>query len=202
MVRAFNWCIEQGKAHYWGTSEWSAVEIEEAHHISSKLGLIAPVAEQAEHSLFRRDRVEGEYLHIYERYGTKVTVFSALFGGFLTGKYNDGIPDNSRYAVHTEMDWLQERVKALSSPEGQKDIAKVRALTEIAKELGASVTQLSLAFILKKESTATVIMGCKSPEQMTEQLGALDVLDKLDANVEAKIEEIFDNKPKPEKRWR
>jgi len=90
----------------------------------------------------------------------------------------------------------------LYSREGQKDIAKVRALAEVAKELGASATQLSLAFILKKESTATVIMGCMSPEQMLEQLGALDVLEKLDASVEAKIEAIFDNKPKPAPEYR
>ncbi|PVF92531.1 putative potassium channel beta subunit protein, partial [Serendipita vermifera] len=195
VVRAFNWCIEQGKAHYWGTSEWSPREIEEAHHVCSRLNLIAPVAEQAEHSLFRRERAEGEYQHIYQRYGTKLTVFSALYCGFLTGKYNDGIPEGSRFAVHTEMDWLQQRVQALASPEGQRDIEKVRKLTEIAKSLGASVTQLSLAYILKMDSTATIIMGCKTPEQMKEQLGALDVVEKIDADIEQKVEEIFANKP-------
>jgi aryl-alcohol dehydrogenase-like predicted oxidoreductase len=95
------------------------------------------------------------------------------------------------------MDWLQARVKALTSPEGQRDIEKVRKLTEIAKSLGASVTQLSLAWILKMGSTATVIMGCKTPEQMKEQLGALEVVGKIDASIEGKVEEIFGNKPQP-----
>jgi aryl-alcohol dehydrogenase-like predicted oxidoreductase len=95
------------------------------------------------------------------------------------------------------MDWLQARVKALTSPEGQRDIEKVRKLTEIAKGLGASVTQLSLAWILKMGSTTTVIMGCKTPEQMKEQLGALEVVGKIDASVEEKVEEIFGNKPPP-----
>ncbi|PVF92414.1 hypothetical protein CPB86DRAFT_185458 [Serendipita vermifera] len=93
------------------------------------------------------------------------------------------------------MDWLQQRVQALASPEGQRDIEKVRKLTEIAKSLGASVTQLSLAYILKMDSTATIIMGCKTPEQMEEQLGALDVVGKIDADIEQKVEEIFANKP-------
>lgn len=202
VVRAFNWCIEQGKAHYWGTSEWSAYEIEAAHHVCAKFGLIAPVAEQAEHSLMNRAKAEGEFLPIYESYGTKLTVFSALSGGFLTGKYNDGIPEGSRYAVHTEMDWLQERAKALSSPEGQKNIEKVRKLTEVAKVLGFSVTQLSIAYILKMGSTATVIMGCKTPEQMLEQLGALGAVEKIDKEVEKQVEEIFGNKPGPPRQWR
>lgn len=175
------------------------MEIEEAHHLCDKLGLIPPIAEQTQHSLLHRERVESEYLPIYERYGTKITVFSALYCGFLTGKYNDGIPEGSRYATHTEMEWLRDRAESLSSPEGQRDIAKVRALSQVAKELGASTTQLSLAFILKKASTGTIIMGCKSPEQMIEQLGALDVMKKLDQSVEDRIEEIFQNKPAPPK---
>jgi aryl-alcohol dehydrogenase-like predicted oxidoreductase len=194
-VRAFNWCIEQGKAFYWGTSMWSATEIEEAHHICSKFGLVAPIAEQAQHNLFTHENCERNLVPIYEKYGTGVTVFSALHNGFLTGKYNNGVPAGSRYATHTEMDWLQQRVKGLTSEEGQKDIAKVRELTGVAKELGVTVAQLSLAYILKMKSTATIIMGCKSPEQMIEQLGALDALKKIDARVEEKVEKIFGNKP-------
>ena len=150
----------------------------------------------------KREKVEGEFLPIYESYGTKITVFSALHCGFLTGKYNDDIPADSRFAVHTEMDWLQERVKGLSSPDGQKSIENVRKLTEVAKRIGISVTQLSIAYILRMGSTGTIIMGCKTPAQMLEQLGALDALEKIDGEVEKEVEEIFGNKPSPQREFR
>lgn len=128
VVRAFNHCIQSGKTHYWGTSEWSALELEEAHQTCARLNLIPPIAEQTEHSLFKRDRVEGEYKPIFQRYGTSITVFSALYCGFLTGKYNSGVvPPDSRFAVHTEMDWLQSRVKHLGNrraPRCERDPAQ------------------------------------------------------------------------------
>lgn len=197
VVRAFNYVIEKGWAFYWSTSEWDAVQIEEAHHVADKLGLIAPIAEQCKHHMLWRDRPEKEYEPLYRKYGMGTTVFSALAQGFLTGKYNDGIPSGSRYDVekHQMFEALRKR---LESPEGKAEIAKIRQLTALAEqELGCTTTHLALAWVAKNPNTSTVILGASKPEQVLDNLKALEVLPKLTPEVLQKIEDILQTKPAP-----
>src|SRR5271163_3664777 len=148
VVRGFTQMINDGKAFYWGTSEWSAFEIEHAHHIAAVHHLIAPVAEQPEYNLFARQRFESEYEPLYRIYGYGTTTFSPLASGVLSGKYNDGIPPDSRMAIKDNplLNFLQ---KELESESGKEKLSKVKQLKEIAEELGGSVAALSLAWLLK-----------------------------------------------------
>ncbi|KIM26099.1 hypothetical protein M408DRAFT_330859 [Serendipita vermifera MAFF 305830] len=201
VVRAFNWCINAGKAHYWATSEWSAMELEEAFRIADKLGLIGPIAEQAQHNLFHRERPEAEYKPIYEKYGIKTTVWSALASGLLTGKYNDGIPKDSRFDNHK--DFFNDTLKKLESPEGKAKLEKIRTLTKLAKdELDTGIIQLSLAIIASLPTTGTVILGASSAKQLEEQLLTLDVIPKITPEIIEKVEEILQNKPAQPKNMR
>ncbi|CAL1694677.1 unnamed protein product [Somion occarium] len=196
VVRAFNYVIEKGWAFYWATSEWSAYEIEEAHHVADKLGLIAPIAEQCQHHMLHRERPEKEYAPLYKKYDLGTTVWSALASGLLTGKYNNGIPPDSRFA--TNKDFFKDTLDILTKDEGLKKIEKVKQLTEFAeKELGCSVTHLALAWVAKQPGTSTVILGATKPEQVIDNLKALDVIPKLTEEVLEKIEKILDNKPSP-----
>ncbi|KAF8893710.1 voltage-gated potassium channel beta-2 subunit [Gymnopilus junonius] len=196
VVRAFNYVIQQGWAFYWATSEWSAREIEEAHHVASKFGLIGPIAEQCEHNMFHRERPEKEYKPIYEKYGTGTTVFSALAGGLLTGKYNDGIPEGSRFATHS---WMKNTVQKLQQQEGQEKIRKIRELSKLAKEeFNTTPGALALAWVAKSPNTSTVILGASTPQQVLDNLKALELLPKLTPGIMDQIEKILNNKPKPE----
>ncbi|KAH9950950.1 Aldo keto reductase [Amylocystis lapponica] len=193
-VRAFNHVIERGWAFYWATSEWSGQEIEEAYHIADKFGLIPPIAEQCQHHMFHRERPEKEYAPLYQKYQIGTTVFSALAGGLLTGKYNNGIPPDSRFATHA--DFFKNTISSLNEEEGLAKIAKVRALSEFAeKELGCSVIHLALAWVAVNPNTSTVILGASRPEQVVDNLKALDVIPKLTPEVLEKIEQILNNKP-------
>ncbi|KAF8645693.1 hypothetical protein AX16_007642 [Volvariella volvacea WC 439] len=196
IVRAFNYVIEKGWAFYWATSEWSAQEIEEAYHVASRLGLIAPIAEQCQHHMFHRERPEKEYAPLYRNYGIGTTVWSALASGLLTGKYNNGIPQGSRFDNHSE--FFKDTLKKLNEPEGQEKIRKVKELTKLAEEeLGTTPAALALAWVAKNPNTSTVILGASRPEQVIENLKALEVLPKLTPEVLEKIEKILDNKPAP-----
>ncbi|KAI0658465.1 NADP-dependent oxidoreductase domain-containing protein [Cubamyces menziesii] len=196
IVRAFNFVIDQGWAFYWATSEWTARDIEEAYHVASKLGLAAPIAEQCMHNMFHRERPEKEYAPLYEKYSIGTTVFSALASGLLTGKYNNGIPPDSRFAVHS--DFFKERIAKLKGEEGQKQLKSVKELAEFAeKELGCSINQLALAWVAASPNTSTVILGASKPEQVLDNLKALEVIPKLTPEVLEKIEKILDNKPEP-----
>jgi len=195
IVRAFNHVIEQGWAFYWATSEWSVYQIEEAHHIADKLNLIAPIAEQCKHHMLSRERPEKEYEPLYRKYGMGTTVWSALAQGFLTGKYNDGIPPGSRLDIesHSSVDGPRAH---LASAQGQADIAKVRQLTTFAEqELGCTMTHLALAWIAVNPNTSTVILGASKPEQILDNLKALEVMPKLTPEVLEKIEDILQTKP-------
>ncbi|KAK0523589.1 hypothetical protein OC834_004310 [Tilletia horrida] len=172
---------------------WSAVQIEEAHAVADKLGLIPPVSDQCQYHAFHRERLEKEYKPLYERYGYGTTIWSPLASGLLTGKYNDGVPEGSRLAVHKDM------AHRLTSEEGKANIAKVRELTKLAESaLGTSVTVLALAWAAKNPHVSTVILGATKPEQLHENLKALDFVDKITPEIEEKIEAILNNKPKPE----
>ncbi|KAK0462308.1 NADP-dependent oxidoreductase domain-containing protein [Desarmillaria tabescens] len=196
IVRAFNFVIEKGWAFYWATSEWSAREIEEAHHVASRLNLIAPVAEQCQHNMFHREQAEKEYAPLYKKYGLGTTAFSVLASGVLTGKYNDGIPPGTR--LSNPENGLDYMVKALDTPEGKEKIQKVRELTQFAQEeLQTTPAALALAWVARNPNTSTVILGASRPEQVLENLKALEVLPKLTEDIMCKIEEILNNKPAP-----
>ncbi|KAJ7667039.1 NADP-dependent oxidoreductase domain-containing protein [Mycena rosella] len=192
IVRAFNFVIEKGWAFYWGTSEWSAAEIEEAHHIATKLNLIAPIAEQMQHNMFHRERPEKEYAALYKKYEYGTTVWSPLASGMLTGKYNDGIPEGSRLARETMLKGL---ATSLTTAEGLAQIAKVKELTKFAESLDSTPTALAIAWLAKNPNTSTVILGVTSVPQLLQNLEALKVLPKITDAHMAQIEKILDNRP-------
>ena len=197
-VRAMNHVINQGKAFYWGTSEWSATQIMEAYQIARREHLIPPIMEQPEYNMLHRDKIEKEYLPLYEKIGLGTTIWSPLRSGILTGKYNDGIPDGSRLSLEG-YEWLK---KALLSDEGKKNLEKVRELTKIAEELGISMTALALTWVLKNPNVSTVITGASKPEQVKENMKVLDNISLITDDVTERIEKILNNKPEPEKDWK
>jgi voltage-dependent potassium channel beta subunit len=190
-VWAMNDIVSQGKAVYWGTSEWSAAEIMEAWQIADKLHLHKPVMEQPQYNMFNREKVEREYLRLYEDIGLGTTTWSPLASGLLTGKYNDGIPDGSRPTMK-HYEWLKP---ALTD---QSRIDKVRKLAPIAAELGISMARMALAWCLKNPHVSTVITGASRVEQVQENMTALDVLGKLTPEIMQQIDGVLGNKPKVE----
>ncbi len=181
-VWAMHNIIESGKAFYWGTSEWSAMEIVQAIEIAERHHLHKPVMEQPEYNLLRRDRFEVEYARLFKDYGYGSTTWSPLSSGFLTGKYNQGIPEGSRAALG-KYEFLAERIK------DQEKIAKVERLGKVADGLGVSLAQMSIAWILKNPNVSTVITGASRIEQVKENMKAMDVVEKLTPDVMAAIEE-------------
>lgn len=190
-VRAMNTLIQQGKAFYWGTSEWSAQQIQAAIHIAQREHLIGPTMEQPQYNMFHRERVEAEYAQLYRDEGLGTTIWSPLASGVLTGKYNQGIPEDSRMSL-AGYDWLR---KSLESEAGQAQLAKVRELTTLADELGIPMARFALAWCLKNPNVSTVITGASRQEQVTENMRAMDDLKQLDDSVMEKVEDILGNKP-------
>lgn len=190
VVRTMTQFIQEGRAFYWGTSEWSAFEIEHAHHVATRFGLIPPIVEQPQYSLLKRERFEAEYEPLYQLYRYGTTIWSPLKMGVLTGKYNDGVPKGSRF----ETSW-KDGAKELSTEEGKATIEKVRKFCDLAARLGVSAATVALAWCLTNKNVSTVILGASRPQQITDNLKALDVLPRLTPDVLEEIEEIFDNKP-------
>ncbi len=188
-VRTMNTLIEQGKVLYWGTSEWSAQEIMEAHMVAKDLRLIGPTMEQPQYNMLWREKVENEFSQIYKTVGLGTTIWSPLASGILTGKYNDGIPKDARLN-RDELSWLKDKSVV------EENLNKVTELTKLAKELGISMALLALAWCLKNENVSTVILGASKTSQLEENLKATDAKEKLTDEVMEKIEEILDNKPK------
>jgi voltage-dependent potassium channel beta subunit len=199
IVWTMNILIQQGKAFYWGTSEWSAAQIMEAYGVARRHHLIPPLMEQPEYSMLHRERVEKEYAPLYKQIGLGTTIWSPLASGLLTGKYNDGIPEGTR-ATLKGYDWLRQQM--LESPEGQRNIEKVRQMTPIAQELGCSMAQLALAWCLKNPHVSTVITGASRKEQVTENMKALEIAEKLTPDVMERLEAILQNKPEMEEDYR
>ena len=183
-VWAMHNIIEWGQAMYWGTSEWSAAEIVQAIEVAERYHLHAPVVEQPVYNLFERQRFSGEYVRFYTEYGYGSTTFSPLSSGLLTGKYNAGIPQDSR-AGQKNMDWLQASVT------DKNNLAKVQALESIAKELDCSLAQLSLAWCLKNPFVSSVITGASRVEQVHENMQAGEIALKLTPQVLERIDSIF-----------
>ena len=183
-VWAMHNIIEWGKAMYWGTSEWSAAEIVSAIEIAERHHLHKPVTEQPVYNLFERHRFTKEYEHVYKEYGYGTTTFSPLSSGLLSGKYDQGIPENSRAALKGN-DWLHDQVT------DKEKLAKVQALEPIANELGYTVSQLALAWCLKNPFVSTVITGASRVEQVHENMKAGEVAPKLTLEILEQIDEIF-----------
>ena len=189
-VRTMDDLVHQGKILYWGTSEWSAADIMRAHGLARELGLTPPQMEQPQYNMLHRDRVEEEYQPLYREIGLGTTIWSPLASGLLTGKYKKGIPPGSRGALEG-YEWLREQV---ITPE---NIAKVNRLEPIAKDLDCTMAQLALAWCLKNPNVSTVITGATRPEQVVENMKALEVAPKLDKEIMQKIETVLENKPEP-----
>ncbi|KAF9557983.1 hypothetical protein EC968_007331 [Mortierella alpina] len=195
IVRAFNHVINQGKAFYWGTSEWSAQQITEAHAVAQRLNLIAPLMEQPQYNMFHRDRVEKEYLPLFKNFGMGSTIWSPLASGMLTGKYNDGtIPADSRLAIQDNP--VMQRLRGnLESEDGRVKIAKVVKLRKVADLLDCTTSQLALAWCLKNPNVSSVITGASKPSQIEENIKALQIVPLLTEEIMESIEEILQNKP-------
>ncbi|MCL4141058.1 UNVERIFIED_CONTAM: hypothetical protein GTU68_009883 [Idotea baltica] len=189
-VRAMNELILRGKVLYWGTSEWSAEELLEAHRLAEQHHLIPPQMEQPQYNMFTRERCEVEYQPLY-KLGLGTTIYSPLASGILTGKYKDGIPAGSRLGVKG-YEWLRD---LLQSKDWEANIAKTERLRAIAEDLGGTVAQLALAWCLVNPNISSVITGASRAAQVEENFAALELLEKLTPDVLASIESILGNKP-------
>jgi voltage-dependent potassium channel beta subunit len=187
VVRSMDDLVHQGKILYWGTSEWEAAQIAEAWGVARQYNLVTPSMEQPKYNLFRRKRVELELAPLCREFGLGLTTFSPLAYGLLSGKYNEGIPSGSR-ATMTDMGWIRDSI----TPER---VAIVRQLTTLAQELGLTTAQLSLAWILRRKEVSSVITGATRVEQIDENLGAAEGVQKLTDDVLERIEKIVGNLP-------
>ena len=187
-VRAMDIVIRQGKAFYWGTSEWSAAEIMRADGIARQYGLTPPTMEQPQYNMFVRERFEKEYAPLYRDLGYGTTIWSPLASGLLTGKYNQGIPADSRASLQG-YEWLKNAVITPARVE------KVRQLKPLADELDCSLAQLALAWCLRNPHVSSVITGASRAAQVRENMRALDVAAKLTPELIERIEQVLDNRP-------
>lgn len=188
IVRTMNILIEHGKVFYWGTSEWSADEILEAHKVAKELGLIPPAVEQPQYNLFERTKMEQDYLPIFKGPGMGTTIWSPLASGLLTGKYNNGIPEGSRMALENYA-WLKDRMM-------QDDkLERVKKLSKVATDMGTSLATLSIAWCIHNPNVTTAILGATREAQLMENLEALNVYTQLTPDVMQEIDRIMGTKP-------
>ncbi|CAL3972733.1 unnamed protein product [Diplocarpon coronariae] len=193
-VRAFNYLIDTGKAFYWGTSEWNADEIATAWRYADKLNLIGPVMEQPQYNMLARAKVEKEFEHLYEETGLGLTIFSPLKIGILTGKYNDGIPKDSRLGASNDP-FVMGMNRRFGDESWKKDIEIVARLKPVAEKLGITQASLAMAWVLSNKNVSSAITGASRPEQVYESVKALDAMAKLTPEVLKEIDEILGNKP-------
>ena len=189
VVQTMNTLIQQGKILYWGTSEWSGVEIMEAHRVTAAQHLIGPSVEQPQYNLFERAKMENEYLEIFKNVGMGTTIWSPLASGLLTGKYNDGIPEGSRFQLEG-FEWLRDRLLM------QDSIKKVQQLGAMAKALKVSTASLSIAWCIKNPNVSSAILGATNKAQLVDNLTAIDTAALLTPEMMEQIENIFETKPK------
>jgi aryl-alcohol dehydrogenase-like predicted oxidoreductase len=193
-VRAFNHVIDQGKAFYWGTSEWNPEEIAAAWRVADKLGLIGPVVEQPQYNLLARERVEKEYANLYEHYGTGLTIFSPLKAGILTGKYDKEIPSDSRLGQSN--DGYAKNLKGrYGDSDWQKNLEQGKALEPIAKKLGTDRATLAYAWVLKNPHVSSAITGASKVEQVYAAVKSLNYVPKLTDEIMKEIDDALGNKP-------
>lgn len=196
-VRAMHDLVAQGKVMYWGTSEWNAQQLTEAYSVARQYNLTPPTMEQPQYNLFERQKVEADYAPLYDLFGLGTTIWSPLASGLLTGKYNDGIPDDSRFNL-PGYEWLKEM---LTSERGQTRLAKVRELAKLADEAGLPIHHMALLWCLNTPHVSTVILGASRHSQLLDNLEALNSKDKMTPDVIARIEEIMSNKPDGPQRY-
>jgi voltage-dependent potassium channel beta subunit len=180
-VLAMDYLIRNNYAFYWGTSEWSSAQIEEAYEIATKLGCIKPSMEQPKYNMFFRQHLEKDYLHLFKKYGMGTTTWSPLASGILSGKYLHGIPQDSRLAKEA---WLIPN-------DFKEQVIKTQKLSKIAQDLDCTLSQLGIAWCLKNPYVSSVITGASKKEQLLENLGAMDVKSKLTHEVMAAIDKIL-----------
>ncbi|MBA3647069.1 MAG: aldo/keto reductase [Chitinophagales bacterium] len=188
-VWAMHSLIQQGKVFYWGTSEWSAEQIIEAHTVAEKHHLMAPTMEQPQYNMLHRQRFEAEYAPLYERYGMGTTIWSPLASGILTGKYNNSKPGSTRLFMKG-LEWLKEQ-----KLNDENVLGKIKLLSAFALEIGIRMPHLAIGWCLKNSNVSTVILGASKTSQLKENLDALEILPKLTDDVMARIETILQNKP-------
>jgi voltage-dependent potassium channel beta subunit len=188
IVWSMNILLQQGKILYWGTSEWSAAEIMEAHAVADRLHLIGPAMEQPQYNLFERQKVERDFYPIFRNTGMGTTIWSPLASGLLTGKYNNGIPEDSRLALEN-YGWLKDKMM-------QDDkIERIKKLDKVAKDLNTSLATLSVAWCIHNPNVTTAILGATKDKQLTENLKALEVYPMLTPEIMTEIDNIMGTKP-------
>jgi voltage-dependent potassium channel beta subunit len=190
VVFMMNTLIQQGKILYWGTSEWRASQVAEAIGIARQHNLIPPTMEQPQYHMFHRRRVESELAHLCDSYGIGLTTWSPLASGILSGKYNDGIPAGSRASMEN-MAWVKESIT-------EERVSKIRQLEGVAADLGISVAQLAIAWLLRRKEVSSVITGATKLSQLEDNIAAREAVDKLTNEVLERIEDILDNDPADE----
>jgi voltage-dependent potassium channel beta subunit len=198
IVWTMNLIIQQGLALYWGTSEWPATKIMDAYGIARREHLIPPLMEQPEYNMFQRERVEREYLYLFDQIGLGTTIWSPLASGLLTGKYEQGIPEDSRVNLKG-YGWLK---RSFTSKEGKQKIELVKRLKPIADDMGCSMAQLAIAWCLKNPNVSTVITGASKKSQVTENMKAIEIAERLNPDVMLRIEQVLRNKPQEEEDFR
>jgi len=187
VVRTMNDLIHQGKILYWGTSEWNAAQITKAFGIARQFGLIPPAMEQPQYNMFHRDRVESELSPLYAEFGLGLTTWSPLYSGILSGKYNKGVPKGSRASLD-DMSWIRDRITPAR-------INIVKELTNFARSINITTSQLAIAWLLRRKEVSSVITGASRLEQLDENLLAAEAIDQLDDDALESIEQLLDNNP-------
>jgi len=188
-VRAMHALVMQGKIIYWGTSEWEVTQIEEAYQIAEKHYLTPPTMEQPEYNMFNRSKMEKEYLDLFNKRGLGTTTWSPLASGLLTGKYKNGIPEDTRMNL-SGYEFLRQQ---LESEEGRAMVDKAKKLEELADTAGISLVNMALGWCLQNKNVSTVILGASKPEQLKQNLKTLDYLDQFDDSLMQQIDEIISN---------
>ncbi|MBB3915585.1 MULTISPECIES: potassium channel beta subunit family protein [Rhizobium] len=196
-VRAMHDLVAQGKVLYWGTSEWSAQQLTEAYAVARDLRITPPTMEQPQYNVFERQKVEADYLPLYDLIGLGTTIWSPLASGVLTGKYNNGVPDDSRMNL-PGYEWLKEK---WTSDAGRAQLAQVAKLADLAGQIGISITHLALLWCLSNRNVSTVILGASRMSQLEDNLAALAHKDKLTPDVLDRIDAIVGNKPAAPRRF-
>ena len=190
-VRAMHDLIQQGKVLYWGTSEWSGQQITEAWSVAKDLKITPPTMEQPQYNFFERNKVEGDYLPVYNLVGIGTTIWSPLASGILTGKYNKGIPDDSRFNL-PGYEWLKAEWQSAQS---RDKLAKVEKLAALANKSGLPIHHMALLWCLSNPHVSTVILGASRQSQLVDNLAALDSRKLMTDSLKVEIEHILNNKP-------
>jgi len=194
--RAMDWVINQGLAHYWGTSQWSASQIMEAYKICDKLNLIPPVVEQSNYNMMVRDRIESEYRDLYKRYRMGTTIWSPLESGILAGRYLNGIPEDSRLKLNGAIAGNDMKQYIDNKKEWDEKLLKLKDIAE--KKLNCSLAQLAIAWVIANPDCSSTILGASRVSQLEENIKAVEVYKKITKEIFLEIEQILGNAPKGE----